>query len=58
MGCQLTDYREFGTWFRVRLEGPFAVGQVTRGVIAEPGYEGMAFMGYRGGDGDAQPVCL
>ena len=39
----LTDYREFGTWFRVRLEGPFAVGQVTRGVIVEPGYEGMAF---------------
>ena len=39
----LTDHREFGTWFRVRLEGPFGVGQVTRGAIMEPGYEGWPF---------------
>lgn len=35
----LTDYREFGEWFRVALEGPFVVGQVTRGRILHPGYE-------------------
>ena len=29
----LTDYREFGSWFRVRLEGPFAAGEVARGQI-------------------------
>jgi len=35
----LTDHREFGTWFRVRLEAPFQVGQVARGQITYPGYE-------------------
>jgi uncharacterized protein YndB with AHSA1/START domain len=35
----LTDYREFGEWFRVRLEGPFAPGKESRGMITWPGYE-------------------
>jgi uncharacterized protein YndB with AHSA1/START domain len=35
----LTDYKEFGEWFRVRLDGPFVVGQVSRGHITHPGYE-------------------
>jgi uncharacterized protein YndB with AHSA1/START domain len=35
----LTDYREFGEWFRVKLEGPFVVGQVSAGYITWPGYE-------------------
>ena len=35
----LTDYREFGEWFRVRLEGPFVAGQFSRGSITYPGYE-------------------
>lgn len=35
----LTDYREFSEWFRVKLESPFAVGQVVRGQITYPGYE-------------------
>src|SRR5437016_3673254 len=35
----LTDHREFGTWFRVRLEQPFVPGQVSRGQITYPGYE-------------------
>ena len=35
----LTDYREFGAWFRVELEGPFVPGQVARGRITHPGYE-------------------
>ena len=35
----LTDYREFGEWFRVKLDGPFVAGQVSRGHITYPGYE-------------------
>ncbi len=35
----LTDYREFGKWFRVSLEAPFVVGKSTRGRITYPGYE-------------------
>ena len=35
----LTDHREFGAWFRVRLDGPFVPGQVSRGQITYPGYE-------------------
>jgi uncharacterized protein YndB with AHSA1/START domain len=35
----LTDYREFGEWFRVKLDGPFAPGEVSRGHITYPGYE-------------------
>src|SRR5580704_11703878 len=35
----ITDYREFGEWFRVRLDGPFVVGQVSRGQITYPGCE-------------------
>ena len=35
----LTDYQEFGEWFRVRLEGPFVPGQIARGRITYPGYE-------------------
>jgi hypothetical protein len=33
----LTDYREFGQWFRVKLEGPFVPGQIVRGQITYPG---------------------
>jgi uncharacterized protein YndB with AHSA1/START domain len=35
----LTDYREFGEWFRVRLEGPFVPGKPSRGHMTYPGYE-------------------
>ena len=35
----ITDYREFGQWFRVNLEGPFVVGETARGQITYPGYE-------------------
>ncbi len=35
----LTDHREFGEWFRVKLDGPFEVGQPSRGNITYPGYE-------------------
>lgn len=35
----LTDYREFGEWFRVELDGPFEAGRVSRGHITYLGYE-------------------
>jgi uncharacterized protein YndB with AHSA1/START domain len=35
----LTDHREFGAWFRVRLQAPFQVGRVAQGQITYPGYE-------------------
>jgi uncharacterized protein YndB with AHSA1/START domain len=35
----LTDYREFGSWFRVSLERPFVPGQLAQGYITWPGYE-------------------
>lgn len=35
----LTDYREFGEWFRVKLDGPFVPGEVSRGHITYAGYE-------------------
>jgi uncharacterized protein YndB with AHSA1/START domain len=35
----LTDYREFGEWFRVKLEGPFVAGEAAGGFITWPGYE-------------------
>ena len=35
----LTDHREFGEWFRVKLDGPFVPGEIARGHITYPGYE-------------------
>jgi uncharacterized protein YndB with AHSA1/START domain len=35
----ITDYQEFGQWFRVSLEGPFIAGKTTTGRITYPGYE-------------------
>ncbi|HWY69594.1 MAG TPA: SRPBCC family protein [Terriglobales bacterium] len=35
----LTDYREFGEWFRVKIDGPFVPGQVSTGQVTYPGYE-------------------
>ena len=35
----LTDHREFGEWFRVKLDGPFVAGQVSRGQMTYPGFE-------------------
>lgn len=35
----LTDHREFGEWFRVKLDGPFVVGEASTGRITYPGYE-------------------
>ena len=35
----LTDSKEFGEWFRVKLEGPFVAGQPVSGQLTWPGYE-------------------
>lgn len=39
----LTDFREFGEWFRVSLEGPFIPGHVARGHMTYPAYEHLVF---------------
>ena len=39
----LTDHIQFGEWFRVRLDGPFVVGETTTGNITYPGYEDMSW---------------
>ena len=39
----LTDAREFGTWFRVKLESGFAAGKRVTGRITYPGYEHLTF---------------
>src|SRR5262249_32176373 len=35
----LADAEEFGAWFRVKFDGPFAEGKTVRGRITYPGYE-------------------
>jgi uncharacterized protein YndB with AHSA1/START domain len=35
----LTDHKEFGSWFRVNLDGPFVPGGMSRGHVTYPGYE-------------------
>jgi len=35
----LTDYRQFGEWFQVAIEGPFEPGQVSLGHMTYPGFE-------------------
>lgn len=39
----LTKASEFGQWFRVKLEGEFAVGRTVRGRVTYPGYEHLTF---------------
>lgn len=35
----IKDYREFGEWFRVKIDGPFIAGQNSHGNILCKGYE-------------------
>jgi uncharacterized protein YndB with AHSA1/START domain len=35
----LADHQQFGAWFKVELDGPFAPGKVVRGRITHPGYQ-------------------
>lgn len=39
----LTDHREFGTWFLVRMESPFVLGKKAAGQSTYPGYEHVRF---------------
>ncbi|MCY0095677.1 SRPBCC family protein [Hoeflea ulvae] len=39
----LTDHTEFGTWFRLKLHGPFLPGKITTGEVTYPGFEGHRF---------------
>ncbi len=40
----LTDHKQFGEWFRVRLDQPFQVGATTTGNITMPGHEDMQWI--------------
>lgn len=35
----ISDPREFGSWFKVNIEGPFIPGKPAEGQITHPGYE-------------------
>lgn len=35
----LTDYREFGEWFQVKVNGPFSPNNVSKGKLTYPGFE-------------------
>lgn len=35
----LTDHEEFGTWFRVKLDQHFSVGELSTGRMTFPGFE-------------------
>ncbi len=35
----ISDAKEFGTWFRMSLDGPFREGVTTRGRVTYPGFE-------------------
>jgi len=39
----IADAEEFGTWFRMKLEGPFVEGAPIHGRITYPGYEHLSF---------------
>jgi uncharacterized protein YndB with AHSA1/START domain len=42
----LTNHEEFGTWFRVALEGPFVLGHDVRGNVTYAGYEHLRFIAH------------
>jgi uncharacterized protein YndB with AHSA1/START domain len=35
----ITDSKQFGEWFLVKMDGPFVAGQPATGQITHPGYE-------------------
>ena len=37
----LSNSEQFGQWFRVKLDGPFVVGETTTGKMTYPGHEGV-----------------
>lgn len=39
----LTNYREFGEWFKMMPDGPFKAGEIARGRVTYPGFEHLTF---------------
>jgi uncharacterized protein YndB with AHSA1/START domain len=39
----VSDHRQFGAWFKVALDQPFAAGQPSTGHLTYPGFEHMAW---------------
>jgi uncharacterized protein YndB with AHSA1/START domain len=35
----ITDFREFGRWFKAEMQDPFVPGAISKGRITHPGYE-------------------
>ena len=42
----VSDHREFGTWFKVDLDGPFVACEKSTGKMTYPGYEGYPFLSW------------
>ena len=42
----LTDHEEFGQWFRVKLDQPFAVDGKSTGQMTHPGHEDVPWVAY------------
>lgn len=42
----VSDHREFGTWFKVDLDGPFVAGQRSTGKMTYPGFEGFPWLAW------------
>lgn len=42
----ISDHREFGTWFKVDLDGPFVAGERSTGKMTYPGYEGFPWLAW------------
>lgn len=40
----ISDYKQFGEWFRVKLNEPFVAGSTSTGVTTYPGYEGYEWL--------------
>lgn len=42
----VSDHHEFGTWFKVDLDGPFIAGERSTGTTTYPGYEGYPWLAW------------
>ena len=42
----ISDHREFGSWFKVDLDGPFVAGEKSTGKMTYPGYEGYSWLAW------------
>ena len=54
----LTDHNEFGEWFRVKLEGPFVPGKVTRGKHPHSGFRARDLRSDRAENGAGAAVLI